>query len=199
MKRKKRKEFSITKEYKKSWAYVKESKNFIYAVIGIFVFFALVGFFIPAPEIIEDKIMEFIRDLLEKTENLSQLEMIKFLLVNNAQSTFLSIFLGVLLGIFPVINTIMNGYVLGFVSAIAVRNTGILELWRILPHGIFELPAVFISLGLGIKLGTFIFQKKKMKSLKEYIKNSLITFLLIVLPLLIIAGIIEGTLITLIG
>jgi len=68
-------------------------------------------------------------------------------------------------------------------------------LWRILPHGIFELPAVFIALGMGLKFGGFIFQKEKIKSLREYFWNSLRVFLFVVLPLLIIAGIIEGTLI----
>ena len=68
-------------------------------------------------------------------------------------------------------------------------------LWRIFPHGIFELPAVFISLGLGLKLGTFIFQRNKLKAFAEFFWNSLRVFLFIVLPLLIIAAIIEGSLI----
>ena len=35
------------------------------------------------------------------------------------------------------------------------------DLFRLLPHGIFELPAIFISLGLGLRFGMFIFQKEK--------------------------------------
>ena len=77
----------------------------------------------------------------------------------------------------------------------SINTDGGLSLWKILPHGIFELPAVFIALGIGIKLGMFIFQKKKLESLKNYSINSLRVFLLIILPLLVIAGIIEGTLI----
>jgi uncharacterized membrane protein SpoIIM required for sporulation len=56
------------------------------------------------------------------------------------------------------------------------------------------LPAIFISLGLGLKTGMFIFQKDKIKILKKYLYNSIKVFLLIVIPLLIIAGFIEGTL-----
>jgi len=41
--------------------------------------------------------------------------------------------------------------------SVGIEGYGIL--WRLVPHGIFELPAVFISLGLGIKLGTFIFRE----------------------------------------
>ena len=106
---------------------------------------------------------------------------------------------GVLLGIFPIIAAIANGYLLGFVASISVGNVGFLVLWRLLPHGIFELPAIFISLGLGLKFGTFIFQKRKLESFKEFFWSSLRVFLLIVIPLLVIAGIIEGSLMFIVG
>ena len=94
---------------------------------------------------------------------------------------------------------ILNGYLVGFVASMAVGSGGVIVLWRILPHGIFELPAVFISLGLGLKFGTFIFQKKILESFRRFLWNSLRVFLLIVLPLLIIAAIIEGCLIFIAG
>lgn len=191
--------FNLSEEYKKSWKYIKESKIFIYLVIGIFIFFVLTGFFIPTPEILYNKIMEFLVELTEKTQDMSQLELTKFIILNNLQSTLSGIFLGIFLGIFPIISTISNGYILGFVSYLSMDNGGILSLWRIFPHGIFELPAVFISLGIGIKLGTFIFQKKKIKSFKDYLINSLRIFFFVIVPLLIIAGIIEGAFMALIG
>ncbi len=197
-KRAKKKNFSLVQEYRNSWRYVKESKTFIYFITGIFLIFLLIGFFIPAPEILYDTIMNYIRELLGRTENMSQLELIWFIISNNVTTTFLGIVFGVALGIFPVFNTVTNGYMLGFVSSISVDNGGFLSLWKVLPHGIFELPAVFIALGLGAKLGTFLFQKDKIGSFKEYLINSLKVFLLIIIPLLIIAGIIEGTLMVLI-
>ena len=102
---------------------------------------------------------------------------------------------GIVLGIFSIITVIINGYLLGFVSARVVYAEGITSLWRLLPHGIFELPAVLISMGLGLKIGTFIFQKKKIKSLKEFFLSSFKTFLFVILPLLVIAALIETTLI----
>jgi len=197
MKRKKRKEkknFNILNEYRESWKYIKESKKFIYLVAGIFLLFLLIGFFIPTPEFLYDEIMKFLKGLLTETQNMSQLDLIGFIISNNVQSTFLSIILGMFLGVFPLASIIANGYMLGFVSSISVNNDGLSSLLRILPHGIFELPAVFISLGLGLKTGMFIFQKDKIKSLKNYLSNSIKVFLLIVIPLLIFAGFIEGTL-----
>lgn len=194
---KKRKKFNIIEEYKKSWEYLRESKKFILAIIGIFSFFVFLGFFIPAPDFLYNWVITFIEEILEKTRNLSMLELIGFIISNNTKSTLLGIFLGILLGIFPVITAISNGYLLGFVSALSVESGGFVVLLKLLPHGIFELPAIFISLGIGLKFGTFIFQKNRLKSLKDYFANSIRIFLLIVIPLLVIAGIIEGTLIVL--
>ena len=194
---KKRKRFNLKREYKECWNYIKDSKKFIYAVMGVFFVFAFIGFFIPAPDYLIEQMMRFIEELLEKTEGLSHGQLIRFIFFNNLKSSFFVMILGVLLGIFPVLAAITNGYILGFVSALSVSSGGILSLWRLLPHGIFEFPAIFISLGLGLKFGMFIFQKKKFESFKEYLLNSLRVFLFVIIPLLIIAGIIEGILIAL--
>lgn len=190
----KKKRFNLWRLYRESWEYLGDSKKFIYLTVGIFLFFLLFGFFIPAPKFIYDEIINFIKNLLIETQNMSQFETILFIIYNNVQSTFLTIILGIFLGIFPLASTVANGYMLGFVSEMSVNSGGLLSLWRLFPHGIFELPAVFISLGLGLRTGMFIFRKDKIKALKNYLINSLKVFLLIVVPLLIIAGIIEGTL-----
>jgi stage II sporulation protein M len=191
----KKKKFNLIDEYKKSWRYIVESKKFIFFIIGLFFAFVLIGFLFPIPDFLYNEILEFIREILEKTENLSQSEMIWFIISNNIQSSFLGILFGFIYGIFPLIIAIANGYVLGFVSSMSVESVGVASLLKILPHGIFELPAIFISLGLGLKFGTFMFQKNKAKNFRNYLINSLRVFFLIIIPLLIIAGIIEGTLI----
>ena len=194
-----RKENFCVRNYRESWNYIKESKNFIWAVVGVFLLFALIGFFVPASPELEEAIMNFLKQLLEKTKDFDQWKMTQFLFLNNLQSSFFGLLLGVVLGIFPVLSSIVNGYVLGFVAAKTVEAKGIFVLWRLLPHGIFELPAVFISLGLGLKFGTFIFRKKKGKSFKDYLWNGLRVLIFIVIPLLVFAAIIEGALIFLFG
>src|SRR4030042_1104115 len=196
-KTKKKEKFNLGEEYKKCWEYIRESKKFIYAVVGLFLLSVLIGFFVPVSESIYDQIMTYIRELLKQTEGMSAFRLIWVIIFNNVRSTIFSIVLGIFFGIYPVISTLANGYLLGFVSSVSVSGAGVASLWRLFPHGIFELPAVFISLGLGIKMGMFIFQKNKMESFKNYLINSLKVFLLIVIPLLIIAGIIEGILIAL--
>ena len=192
---KKKRGFNLKKEYIESWNYIKESKNFIYVAIAIFFASFILAFFVQPSEALLSYILEFIEELLGKTQGMSAIELMGFIFFNNLQSSFFGMIFGMVLGVFPVLAAIANGYVLGFVSSFSVVEQGASSLLRLLPHGIFELPAIFISLGLGLKLGSFIFEKNKYESFRNFFRNSLRVFLFIIIPLLIIAAIIEGVLI----
>ena len=57
MKKRNNKKKNFFKEnYKESWNYVKDSKKFIYLAVIIFLFFSLMGFFVPTPDVLEQKI-----------------------------------------------------------------------------------------------------------------------------------------------
>ncbi|PIO07865.1 hypothetical protein COU59_02630 [Candidatus Pacearchaeota archaeon CG10_big_fil_rev_8_21_14_0_10_34_12] len=198
-KSKKKEENFLKKNYSESWNYIKDSRKFIYSIFWIFVLFIVLALVIPIPTSLENQLRNFIEQLLMQTEGLSWFGLIKFIFLNNVQSSFSGMIFGAVLGIFSVLTAIVNGYIIGFVSLIVVREAGISVLWKLLPHGIFELPALFISLGLGLKMGTFIFQKKKVESFKNYLINSLKVFAFVVIPLLVVAAIIEGTLIFFVG
>jgi len=187
MKKKKNldKQFDLKDEYKKTLDYLKSSKGFIYGIVIIFFVFALIGYFIPVPESVTEQLLNFIMEILAKTEGMSQFELIGFIFLNNVQSSFYGLVFGVLVGIFPLIATILNGYFLGFVAFMSVQADGISILWRLLPHGIFEFPAVFISLGLGLKLGLWLI----VEPIKFYWgKNKLISvsFILFYIPTLLL-------------
>lgn len=187
---------SIKEIYQKCWTSIKEAKIYILVIVGIFFLFTLIGYFIPAPSEISALISNYIKDVVNQIASLSWIQLISFIFFNNAKSSFFGLVLGILFGIFPIFVSIFNGYILGFVSNESVKTSGILILWKLLPHGIFELPAVFISLGLGLKLATMLLDKKR--KFGESFINALRVFLFVVVPLLIIAAIIEGTLIFLV-
>lgn len=184
--------------YKKSWKFIKESKKFIFVIIGVFLFFTLVGFFIPAPSSISAWIANYIKSIVNETSGFSLIQMISFLFFNNLKSSLAGMIFGVFLGIFSILVALFNGYILGFVLSESVKANGILILWKLLPHGIFELSAVFISLGLGLRMGINVLFNKKKGGLKNDFYNSLRVFLFVVIPLLIIAAIIESLLIFLV-
>jgi len=201
MKQKKRlkKKFSLKENYRKSWKYIKNSRKFIFVVIGIFLLFLLVGLFIPAPDSIYKWISDYVQEIIGSTEGLSTGGLISFIFFNNLQSSFFGLVLGTLFGIFPIFVALSNGYILGFVLNASIDAGGIIVIWKLLPHGIFELPAVFISLGLGLRIGANLLFHRERNGFRNNLYNSLRVFLFIVLPLLLIAAIIEGILIAFIS
>jgi stage II sporulation protein M len=185
----------IHKKYSFCFNYLKDSKKFIWFSIGIFLFFSLVGFFVPLPGDIQNEIIEYFKKLVLETQGFNFWQMFDFLFKNNMVATFVGLFSGIFFGIFSFFNLIVNGFVLGFASSLSVLEDGLFSLWRLFPHGIFELPAVFISLALGMKLGSFIFLKNSLEKFKEFFLASINVYLFIVLPLLLIAAILESILI----
>ncbi len=178
--------------FKESLNFIVESKKYIYLSFLVFLVSAVFGF------IFADKLVfinDILKNLVDKTEGLGTIELIIFIFLNNLKSAFFGMILGLAFGIVPVINSIVNGTVLGFVFEKVYNISGISDFWRILPHGIFELPAIFIALGIGMKLGFSFFLRDKNKSLLAELKSAVYAFLLVILPLLIIAAIIEGLLI----
>jgi len=191
----KNKKTTLKTLYIDSFKHIRACKKFILAIIIIFFMGTIIGLILPLPQEIILQIMEMLKNILGQIKGKTTIEIIEFIFINNTKASLIGLVAGIFMGIVPIILALTNGYLLGFVMQISIESDGIFLLWRLFPHGIFELPAIFISLGMGLHLGTFIFQKDTTKALKENIKNSLITFALIIIPLLIIAAIIEGILI----
>lgn len=188
----------IKTQFKEALSYLKESSNYIIITILLFIISGFLGFFYRSELTFLNKV---IAEIVIKTQGLNSIEMIFFILQNNLQSSFLAVILGIAFGIIPIINSIFNGTIIGYVLGLAYDIGRISEWWRLLPHGIFELPAMFISISLGMKLGFSIFLSKKLraKEFKRRFYNAMNVFLMIVIPLLIIAAIIEGLLIAAAG
>lgn len=195
---KKSKHLNTKTQFKEALAYLKESSSYIYSAIFLFAISIVFGIVFKENLSFIDKIL---REIVDKTAGLSAPELIFFILQNNLETALLSLLLGIFFGIFPIFNALANGVIIGYVLALSYKVAGLSSWWRILPHGIFELPAIFIALGLGMKLGFTIFLKKqnKIKEFKRRFYNSFNVFLMIVIPLLIIAAIIEGLLIAFVG
>ena len=198
-KRKKRvgKKSWIRQEYNLSWKFIQESKSFIWAAFIIFALAMAFGFFFPI--FYEQEILNFIKGLVSETDGLGVWQMIIYLFQNNLMSAFFGMIFGILFGFVPIMNAVINGYLVGFVAQMSVDSVGIGVLWRLVPHGIFELPALFLSLGLGLRLGFSLFSLKGRKKFFDYFSNALRVFIFIIFPLLLIAAIIEGSLIVLVG
>lgn len=180
----------ITSELQNVVKTIKTSKNCIYFGISVFVITILIGYFFPI--FFTEEILEVLKSLALAFEGLTTFQIIIKILFNNSMVTLLTIIMGIIFGILPLWTTIQNGYIIGFIINKVIESEGPLVLWRLLPHGIFELPAIFISIGLGLKIGEKVIKRDNPGL---FLLDSLRVFLLIILPLLIIAAVIEGLLI----
>ncbi|MEI7719395.1 MAG: stage II sporulation protein M [archaeon] len=188
-----RKQKSLREFYKESFSFIKDSKKYIYSILIIFILFLIVGYFASIPLELESLLKEKLKEIALLFQGLNLPATIWMIFSNNLYVSFLSMILGILFGFFPLITSMSNGFIIGYVMHKAVSLEGILTLWKLFPHGIFELPAVIISMGIGLRLGmTLLFKTKLLK--KESLR-SLFVFLLIIIPLLVIAAIIEGCLV----
>ncbi|MDP4039052.1 MAG: stage II sporulation protein M [Candidatus Pacearchaeota archaeon] len=182
--------------WKESLGYLRETKKYIYFIFLLFLVSGLIGFIFKENFKVFDSI---IAELAGKTEGLGLFELMGFIFWNNLGSSFLAMISGVFLGISAVGSALFNGVLLGYVYSKASEIAGFGIIWRLVPHGVFELPAIFIALGLGVKLGMFIFTKERKKEFIRRLRGSVNVFITIIIPLLLIAAIIEGLLIVFIG
>ena len=181
----------IGKEVASSFKFLRENRRYLAVIIGLFLVSIEIGYLFP--NFFSDIIQRFIEDTVAKTRGLGFWSLFLFILKNNITTALIGTLFGLLFGIVPLFFAFFNGYVLGFVMNKAVDSAGAGVLWRLVPHGIFEIPALVISLGLGLRLGMFFIFSRNRDFGKE-IKRIFKTFLIIVVPLLLIAALIETSL-----
>lgn len=135
-------------------------------------------------------------DIISDSGNISAFGIIK----NNVVACIVSIIIGFFPFIFlPILTLSLNGFVLGITLGIgkSLQNMSMIKilLLGILPHGIFEIPAIIISIAIGLNLCLCITKKiigKYNEKIIDDIKESILVFACIIIPLLIVAGIVEA-------
>ncbi len=120
----------------------------------------------------------------------------KYIIINNLKVIIFLIVGAFTLGISTFLNLSLNGYILGIIVSIYFPILGIKRLTLlILPHGIFEIPAIIIAGAAGFKIPYEIIRylagKKEQPLTKEDIKEYL-TLALISIILIVIAAFVEA-------
>jgi stage II sporulation protein M len=116
--------------------------------------------------------------------------------LNNALKTLIAILLGSLLGIIPAIFLLANGVVLGVAWTLSSNVRGPwLSLVSLFPHGVLELPAVFLGTSIGLMIGLAAF-KRMTGSGKATVASELALalryFCSVIVPLLFAAALVEA-------
>ncbi|MBZ6494923.1 stage II sporulation protein M [Natrinema longum] len=132
-----------------------EHRRYVGFAAGLFAFGIVIGVVLMLAgynllEIIQELVGE---PLFPDIGGQSRLELAQFLLVNNTRAFLLSILGVVTLGLLTVWAMVFNGVIVGNIGAFITRDVGLdYILVGLLPHGIFELPALFIAAGVGFRL-----------------------------------------------
>ncbi|MEM2621902.1 hypothetical protein DSO06_03470 [Candidatus Nezhaarchaeota archaeon WYZ-LMO8] len=116
------------------------------------------------------------------------------ILVNNFIKTFLFMLLGILFAIPTVLFALINGVILGALGFFVAEEKGVLFLLTgLLPHGVFEIPALLISCALGIGIGMSVVRRihRKDVSIGSVVISCIKAYFKIVMPLLVLAAFIE--------
>ncbi|MBI5848893.1 MAG: stage II sporulation protein M [Nitrospirae bacterium] len=136
----------MKKRYQELGGFIGQSAKYIYAAMTLFSVGILIGYINP------DTFKGFLLAFGKMAKGLLHQNMYGLILsifVKNSISALISILLGAVLGIVPSLAAITNGILIGATIASITKPNAEIELLRLLPHGIFELPAVFAE-----KIGT---------------------------------------------
>ncbi|WP_300408451.1 stage II sporulation protein M [Lagierella sp.] len=122
------------------------------------------------------------------------------LIINNVTACVVMVLLGIIPYLFlPYLSLIINGGIIGAAFAMIISNMGnkgiLTFLASILPHGIFEIPAIVLSFALGVSLCIFLMDKIRKKPTTPngvYFSNLIKTFVFVCIPLLLVAGVVEA-------
>jgi stage II sporulation protein M len=116
--------------------------------------------------------------------------------LNNTVKTLLAILLGTFFGLLPAFFLVVNGAALGAVLSMSTRSRGLwVSLLSVVPHGILELPAVFLGSAIGIMIGTIIMRKLIAKSdakIGAELGHAMKFFVTLIVPLLFVAALVEA-------
>lgn len=170
----------MKKEILESIRVIKKEKYFIYSSAFLMLSFSILGYLLAFFDFVPNKLVNYLLDYIEQiilqTQNFNSYQLISFIFFNNSLSCFFAIFYSSLFGFFSIFSSILNGFLIGFVSNMVISSTGnFFSLWQLLPHGIFEIPAVLISMGLGISFGFKVLERKfKIKKIFHKIVVALI-------------------------
>ena len=174
---------TVSKHYHRIWTDLQEARAYIVAAMLIFAAGGAVALVIPH---VGEKVIALVLDYFGPFKDKQYLELVVAIFVQNASSAFLAIACGFVLGIIPALGAFFNGIVLG-----AVIHLDPLHILMIIPHGLFELPAVFTAWGLGMWCAGGLSHAQRLETITVRIKKSLHIYLSLIVPLLIIAAIIE--------
>jgi stage II sporulation protein M len=152
-----------------------------------------------APSSTKEGLTNVFQDVVGNYRGLAGGKLFFTLLLHNVMATIFVLISGVIVGIIPTFAIGANGFLLGVVYRQAAEVVGYSKAaLKVLPHGVFELPALLIAASYGLWLGVTVVRRirgKESTLLRIDIEHAFRRYFAIVFPLLIVAAGVETALI----
>jgi len=191
--------------YREEWKWFKEKYLKIFTlVLIIFIMIALLShvILVKNPEQAQKKFADLAKNLLKKIPlHASGFRLCLAIFVNNSEVSLFSILFGLIPFVFlPILGAIANGFNTGVISStsyIKGFDCGFF-LVAIVPHGVFELPAILYAVSIGVNL-SFQISKRILFGRDSgdepfflMLERIFKTWVGVIIPLLLVAAIIEA-------
>lgn len=165
----------------------KEYKKELLITVVLFILGILLGL----SELIDlSFITQTIKEKFDAFKDFQGIELFFAIFLNNLQASAIAYYLGLLFAIVPLFIIFANGLIIGLILPLSEQPL-FQTILKLIPHGVFELPAIFLAVALGIRLGTWTVHKNKITYIKEQLTKGTTILLTVIMPLLFVAAIIE--------
>ena len=183
---------------------VRESWIYIAIATGTFLLLALIAWWYGwrDPTFIAITVPDRIINLVEKEGELWMGSIVGVeplassnITINNLSVSFAAIAGGITAGIYTLFIMANNGLHIGAIATLVGKNNLAYPFWAfVFPHGALELPAIFLAGGAGLLIGKAIVFPGKDRRIEALKLNGIKAAQLLfgIIPMLIVAGIIEG-------
>ncbi|MFS0784624.1 stage II sporulation protein M [Bacillus sp. 1P06AnD] len=193
----------IKKTYSNEWhKFTSFYRNYFIVCVVLFlaiVILTVVGTKSLDRKTVEDMMAGIMKSFEDKgmlQEQAAYITMFK-IFFNNLFACILAIVFGFIPYVLPLVVLIGNGAVVGVLLGAISLNGGSIASWvlrGLVPHGITEMTAVLLSIGIGLFISTWLVKKiagKETKTFGTVVKMVAQTFIAVILPLLVISAVIE--------
>jgi stage II sporulation protein M len=175
-------------------SYVIDLRAEIAVIAIVFVIFSVAGFFAGISyQGTQGTTDQLSTNNAPDAASIATLSSVIGIVVNNIVGCLMASALGLALGFVPLLFTITNGLTIGMLVGSTLPKTNVLLLLAaVVPYGVFEIPAVLLSSAIGLRLGYSLIKRVMgKKGLLNEVKKGLKIFVFWVLPLIILATIIQ--------
>jgi stage II sporulation protein M len=159
--------------------------------VGIVLGIAAIAYYPGLAQKLENELTSFIKLF----RSLPKLQLVGAIFLNNALKSLIVIVLGAFFGLLPIVFLVVNGAAIGVAVVVSSQARGVWQsILFLMPHGLLELPAVLLATSIGLMLGGHLVRRifgETATTLTHELGAALKFFLTIIVPILIVAAVVE--------